>query len=1011
MSQISKHYTPFCRAFSGLFFLLFFVQISFGQVSGTVFQDYNGNGTRQTTAPAEPTASGITVTAYLPNGSSVVTTTNANGVYTFTAAQIASGTQVRLEFTGFPNGMFDGFSSAQSKSSEQFVTAGAAANAVNFAVNVPSNYCQTNPPIAVDVSPYGTDAAYGTKTDNNVIVTMVYNSSGTNQSLQTSVPSANAGSLWGTGFRKQTRELFGAAFMKRHAFFGVGGPGAIYRTTNITGGGAQATTVFITLPNASDPHNLADKRLDEIRTVNGIVLNPFDAVGKMGLGGVDVSDDGKFMYAVNLFNKRLYRIALNGSPAAAPTAADTVSFPIPNPNCTKGVARPFACHIHPITGNIFVGVTCTGENGGTAADMFSYAYEFNTTTNTFAATPAAILPLSYPRSNIVDNTPTNSSVPNGWYPWINNWDDNNNIPAGGMPLQPYYYPQPLLSGFAFDADGSMVMGIMDRFSHQAVFQGSDANGNTFGNQTFSGGDIVRFCNTGTLIAPTYTREAAGKCGANGSGTTGYNIGDPNPAEYYGGDYPINNDCCHAETGMGAIAILPGSGELLAGAIDPQNLFSSGFIKLNNLTGLPASPNSGYEIVGTGGDYPPALYGKGSGLGDIAILCNPSPIEIGNRVWLDTNGDGIQDPNEAPIVGVVINLYADVNKDGIADNATIIGTATTAADGTWYFNNSNVADGDPSTAGNQIGLAAGMGYVVQIASSQFNSTGSGPLANLAPTVSNTGGGAGQADVRDSDASLVAGLAQIAVVTGDAGENNHTLDFGFRSAPTCVIPTAPALSVANNTCSPVVAGTINVTTACGAGTHIEYSTDNGSTWSATAPTYGSSPITVVARCVTDADATCFSSNSAAVTTAPVTCPPPPPAPPCSITITQQTQSVCNNSGTNNKAQDDYFTVSVNATAISGGAQYEVVNLANTDGTGGNPLGFAAYGTAVTVGSSGNLIANNTAYTLTIRDTRNNACFKTITLNPVPPCSSNAGAPPNGPCGAVPCAPIKAVKNGQN
>ena len=743
------------------------------QVGGTVFQDYNANGTRQTSAPIEPTASGITVTAYLPNGSTVVTTTNAAGAYAFTAAQIASGTQVRLEFTGFPNSMFSGFNSAQSKSAEQFVTAGG--GAVNFAVNVPSNYCQTNPPIAVDVSPYGTDATYGSKTDNNVIVTMPYSSSGTNQSLQTSVPSANAGSMWGTGFRKQTKELFGAAFMKRHAFFGTGGPGAIYRTTNITGGGAQATTVFVTLPNAPDPHNTANRRTDEIRTVNGVVLNPFDAVGKMGLGGVDVSDDGKFMYVVNLFDKRLYRIALNGNPAATPTAADTVSFPIPNPSCVNGEARPFACSIHPITGNVFVGVTCTGENGGSNADMFSYAYEFNTTTNTFAATPAATLPLSYPRSNIVDWNP-NSSVPNGWYPWINNWNNNANIPVGGMPLQRYHYPQPLLSSFAFDADGSMVMGILDRFANQAIIDGSDANGNNYFDQVFNGGDIVRFCNTGSLITPTYTREAAGKCGTNGSGTTAFNIGDPNPPEYYGGDYPINNNCCHGETGMGAVAILPGTGELLAGAIDPQNLFSSGFVKLNNLTGMAVSSADGYEIVGNGGNYPPVLFGKGSGLGDIAILCNPSPLEIGNRVWLDTNGNGVQDPNEAPISGVVINLYADVNKDGIADNATVIGTATTAADGTWYFNEANVADGDPSTAGNQIGLAAGMGYVVRIAASQFNGTGSGPLANLAPTVANTGG-AGQADVRDSDAALVGGLAQIAVVAGDAGENNHALDFGF------------------------------------------------------------------------------------------------------------------------------------------------------------------------------------------------------------------------------------------
>ena len=753
------------------------------QVGGTVFQDYNGNGTRETVTPTESAASGITVTAYLPNGSSVVTTTDAAGAYTFTAAQIASGTQVRLEFTGFLNGMFDGFNGTQSASTERFITAGTAANAVNLAISSPSNYCQANPPIAVSMSSYGTQASYGIKNDDNVILTMPYSSSGVNQSLQTSVPSANAGSMWGTGFRKQTKELFGAAFMKRHSFFGTGGPGAIYRTTNVTGGGAQATTVFVTLPNAPDPHNTANRRLDQIRTVNGVVLNPFDAVGKMGLGGVDVSDDGKFMYVVNLFDKRLYRIALNGNPAATPTAADIVSFPIPTPSCANGVARPFACQIHPITGNVLVGVTCSGENGGTAANMFAYAYEFSTTNNTFATTPAATLPLSYPRSNISSHTPTNSFVPNGWHPWINNWDNNNNIPAGGLPGNPYHYPQPLLSAFTFDADGSMVMGIMDRFSNQAIFEGSDANGNVFFNQTYSGGDIIRFCNTGTLITPTYTREAAGKCGTNGSGTTAFNIGDANPPEYYGGDYPIKDNCCHAETGMGALAILPGTGELLAGAIDPHGLFGSGFVKLDNLTGMPIASNAGYEIVGNDGSWPPVLYGKGSGLGDIAILCNPSPLEIGNRVWLDADNDGVQDPNEAPIAGVVINLYADVNKDGIADNNTVIGTATTSADGTWYFNNANVADGDPSTAGNQIGLTPGMGYVVQIASSQFNTTGSGPLANLTPTVANTGG-TGQADIRDSDAALVGGLSQIAVVAGDAGENNHALDFGFKS--TLILP---------------------------------------------------------------------------------------------------------------------------------------------------------------------------------------------------------------------------------
>ena len=342
--------------------------------------------------------------------------------------------------------------------------------------------------------------------------------------------------------------------------------------------------------------------------------------------------------------------------------------------------------------------------------------------------------------------------------------------------------------------------------------------------------------------------------------------------------------------------------------------------------------------------------------------------IGNYVFYDNDESNTQTQGDSPVVGVTVYL---LNSAGAKIDST-----TTRADGQYLF--ANLPLGIYSV---QFVAPAGQKFVTA-------NVGTDPA-----TDSNAG-----VNGVSSPVTLTATMPD--VITFDAGIQKP-----------CATPTPPALNVANNIC-PATRGSINTTTACGAGTHVEYSTDNGTTWSATAPTYGSSPITVVAKCVTDADATCFSSNSVPVTTSPVNCTPPPPATPCSITITQQTQSVCNNNGTARRAQDDYFTVSVNATAISGGAQYEVVNLADADGTGGNPLGFATYGTAVTVGSSGNLMANNTVFVLTVRDTRNNACFKTITLNPVPPCSGNASAPPpNGPCGAVPCAPIKAVKNGQN
>ncbi|MBW8873571.1 MAG: carboxypeptidase regulatory-like domain-containing protein [Acidobacteria bacterium] len=52
--------------------------------------------------------------------------------------------------------------------------------------------------------------------------------------------------------------------------------------------------------------------------------------------------------------------------------------------------------------------------------------------------------------------------------------------------------------------------------------------------------------------------------------------------------------------------------------------------------------------------------------------------IGDRLWLDTNGDGVQDPGEVGINGTTVQLL-----DG---GGNVIGTTTTAGDGIYHFNN-------------------------------------------------------------------------------------------------------------------------------------------------------------------------------------------------------------------------------------------------------------------------------------------------------------------------------------
>ncbi len=66
--------------------------------------------------------------------------------------------------------------------------------------------------------------------------------------------------------------------------------------------------------------------------------------------------------------------------------------------------------------------------------------------------------------------------------------------------------------------------------------------------------------------------------------------------------------------------------------------------------------------------------------------------IGDRVWLDLNGDGIQDQAETGIVGVSVALVRDSNGNGVWDGGErIIATTRTSGNGEYLFSGLTVAD--------------------------------------------------------------------------------------------------------------------------------------------------------------------------------------------------------------------------------------------------------------------------------------------------------------------------------
>ncbi|MFY7965191.1 MAG: SdrD B-like domain-containing protein, partial [Chitinophagaceae bacterium] len=170
------------------------------------------------------------------------------------------------------------------------------------------------------------------------------------------------------------------------------------------------------------------------------------------------------------------------------------------------------------------------------------------------------------------------------------------------------------------------------------------------------------------------------------------------------------------------------------------------------------------------------YAKGGSLGDIEYLSEIAPIEVGNRVWNDTDGDGIQDPGENPIAGVTVQL---LNSGG-----TVIATATTDANGNYYFSSASGTSTASAIYGVS-GLTYNSNYCIRIPNVQGGSK-QAALGTNTLTTANADNSDG--DIRDSDGTLSGNNAEVCFTTGSAGENNHTYDFGFTPAPVCVKPNA-------------------------------------------------------------------------------------------------------------------------------------------------------------------------------------------------------------------------------
>jgi SdrD B-like domain len=809
------------RALAGMFASSLLSAVSYANISGNVFQDFNSNGVRDTTTTISNAAGGGTIGAAVDVGlgdvsvSAVcVTSRGADGVLgtaddtiaTFgpvttdtasatrgnysiatsgvvapTAAETAAGkVACRVSFNwneaaalvgGLPNplyGMRPAFVGTGSNTATQFVNDGATAN---FGLNYPSDFCQNNPNLA---SNCGT---FGPASTNNApaLFSFPYSArstspgganTGSPATPTAPTPTARAtasevGATWGIAYHKQSRSMLVSAYFKRHIGVGPGGVGQIYLVPATSG----APTNFVNLETLVAGSAGVDPRVagnDFVR--DRAVLSGNDLlVGKLGIGDIDLSDDGTTLYAVGLASKRLYRMSVgNGTSLTPPTSATTIALPTiadigtsATTGCpVEGDLRPFALKYN--KGFLYVGITCTAEStitdtspnaanpGGDATRLRAFVYRMDPSTNAFTQV-----------ANFSLNVTARANPDFG--PW------NNSDNTGER-------PEPLVADIEFNG-ANMLVGVRDRFG--------DSTGR--GTQYF---DITRTALAdGRGHGDTYLAcpNASGLYDPANCATSGFTFYQDNQVDQ--------------NSAMGGLAQVPGFPDYAYTKKDPVQIWSSGIGWNNHATG---AYTKGYEILYSNpGPQTGNVYnnmGKSSSFGDIEALCDAAPLEIGNRVWNDANGNGVQDPGEPPIANVTVNLYAPGGTAPIA-------TAVTDNNGNYYFSNKTADENGTvltqTNGGATVDAITGLtpntsGFSVCVNNASNYASG-GPLASLGLTTANATGAGGDTsnnaltDLLDSDAQINTagastacnGRPSIVFNTDGPGQNNFGLDIGFTS----------------------------------------------------------------------------------------------------------------------------------------------------------------------------------------------------------------------------------------
>ena len=173
-------------------------------------------------------------------------------------------------------------------------------------------------------------------------------------------------------------------------------------------------------------------------------------------------------------------------------------------------------------------------------------------------------------------------------------------------------------------------------------------------------------------------------------------------------------------------------------IPPAGYQLSPQVEIADFADSDAVPQTGWSHVVnlSAGELDPTV--------DAGLYLPEPPAAIGDRVWYDTDRDGVQDPGEAGVPGVTVTLYRE--------NGSTVARQRTGADGLYHFEN----------------LASGNYFVGFAPPAAYTITDQDALGETGNDQTNGG-------ATDSDANPMTGLT--AVTTLMASEQDLTWDLGL------------------------------------------------------------------------------------------------------------------------------------------------------------------------------------------------------------------------------------------